>query len=116
MIWNRSQGFPRTPVSDHLHMCPEKGGLFICLQVCFSWLLKKKKKKRIKGSEGENTARGVADTEHHTGLDPQNKEQMKTLTLLLCLQFWQSRYSKNQCIFIGGFLWLPNYKNICVAF
>lgn len=48
--------------------------------------------------------------------DPQNKEQMKTLTLLLCLQFWQSRYSKNQCIFIGGFLWLPNYKNICVAY
>lgn len=58
-------------------MCPEKGGLFICLQVCFSWLLKKR---IIEG----NTAGGVADTEHHMGVDLQNKEQMKTLMLSAC--------------------------------
>lgn len=44
-----------------------------------------KKKQKNKGSEGECTAKAVADSAHHMGLDPQNKEQMKVSHSLLAL-------------------------------
>lgn len=42
-------------------------------------------KKKIKGSGGGYTAKAIADSAHHMGLDPQNKEQIKVLRLLLVL-------------------------------
>lgn len=67
-------------------MCLGKIG-FVYLFAGLLFLVTKQKEEGGDLKKG-NGARGVADTEHHMGLGPQNTEQMKTLTLtLLCLQF-----------------------------
>lgn len=40
----------------------------------------------MKAYEGEDTSRGFADTEHHMGLHQQNKDQMKTFTLIALIK------------------------------
>lgn len=85
---------PRASLSLLLHIIPtcarRKGVLtFVYLFVSLLFLVteenKMKRKNNSKRSEGECTAKAIADSAHHMGLYPQNKEQMKVSHFLLAL-------------------------------